>query len=76
MEKTIGPVLSLIVLEYCLSCTESITDQSASVVYLKVGKRTKRVRHYHGCKGIDLLRDLYRLEAAIDQTAESAKWVK
>ncbi len=56
-------------------CQEVYTDEASAVTAIIVGGETKRVDHYHGCHGLELLERLRQLEDAIDRVANTATWV-
>ncbi len=57
-------------------CPELWTDQPAAYTALTINGKTKKVAHYHGCKGNDVAEKLTRLENKIDEIVNIRRWVK
>jgi hypothetical protein len=57
-------------------CPEMWTDHPAAYTSLTINGKTKKVAHYHGCKGNDATEKLTRLENRIDEIVNTERWVK
>lgn len=57
-------------------CPKMWTDQPTAYTSLTIGGKTKKVAHYHGCKGNDAVEKLTRLENRIDEIVNTRQWVK
>ena len=56
-------------------CKQWITDHPTAITSLKINGRSKSVRHYYGCLGVEVLPELLKLERAIDDAVNSAQWI-
>ena len=57
-------------------CKQWSTDSPTAITSIRISGKTKSVRHYHGCHGVDELEYLKELEQAIDTTVNSAQWIR
>lgn len=57
-------------------CEGAVSDGPTAITSIRINGKTKSVRHYYGCLGIDVLADLTRLEQAIDDAANTAQWIR
>lgn len=57
-------------------CPEKRTDHPSAYTSLAINGKTKKVAHYHGCKGNDAAEKLTRLENRIDEIVNTRQWVK
>lgn len=57
-------------------CRQRETDNPSAVTSLMLRGKSKSVTHYHGCIGPEVLRQLEKLEQAIDNAANSAQWIR
>jgi hypothetical protein len=58
------------------NCPEWWTDSPSAVTSLNWKGRKKTVRHYHGCRGSNVLDQLTALENKIDKVANTRRWIK
>jgi hypothetical protein len=56
-------------------CKQSYLDAPTVTVLIKLGDQSKRILHYHGCRGFPRESDLLKIEAAIDNSTKSSRWV-
>ena len=57
-------------------CPEEWTDNPSAITSLSWQGKNQTIRHYHGCKGSQVLEDLTKLENKIDETVNSAQWIR
>lgn len=57
-------------------CKDWVTDGPTAITSLTINGRSKSVRHYSGCRGIAVLKDLEKLEQAIDEATNVTQWVR
>jgi hypothetical protein len=57
-------------------CPEMWTDFPSAKTSLTSNGRSKTVNHYHGCRGLEILEKLTKLEARIDEAVNVDQWVK
>jgi hypothetical protein len=57
-------------------CTEVYTDHPSATITILANGKTKRVQHYHGCKGLKILEDLLKFENRIDEIVNTNQWIK
>ena len=57
------------------SCPEYWTDSPTAVTTIIGNGRRKKVSHYLGCQGADVLDQLVALEQKIDDTANAKQWI-
>ena len=58
------------------NCPEGWTDYPSAITSLNQDGKTKRVVHYHGCRGLPILDQLTALEAKIDELVNTKRWIK
>ena len=58
------------------NCPEYWTDLPAAVTSLDWKGKKKRIRHYHGCRGLAVLDQLTALEDKIDQVVNTKRWIE
>jgi hypothetical protein len=56
-------------------CKQWVTDNPSAITSLTLNGKSKSVRHYYGCRGVEVLAELEKLERAIDDAANSAQWI-
>ena len=57
-------------------CTQQATDTTSAITSIRTNGKSKSVRHYYGCWGVEVLAELEKLEQAIDDTVNSARWIR
>lgn len=57
-------------------CGEFVTDHPSANTSIRINGKSESVRHYYGCRGIDVLDELTKLEQAIDDAANTAQWIR
>ena len=57
-------------------CKQRATDFPTVITSIKTDGRSKSVRHYHGCWGVEVLVELKKVEQAIDDAVNSAQWIR
>jgi Domain of unknown function (DUF6438) len=57
-------------------CLEMWTDHTSAYTSLTMNGKTKKVAHYHGCKGNEAAEKLTWLEDRIDQVVNSKQWIE
>jgi hypothetical protein len=57
-------------------CEGVVTDHPSAITSIRTNGKTKSVRHYYGCRGVEVLEDLTRLEQAIDDAVNAAQWIR
>jgi len=57
-------------------CPQVATDMPSAITSLTWQGKTKRINHYYGCTGGDVLETLTKLEAKIDEAVKINKWIK
>jgi len=58
------------------NCPHGWTDNPTAVTSLNWKDKKKTIRHYHGCRGSDVLDQLTALEDKIDQVVNTKRWIK
>ena len=58
------------------SCPEGWTDHPSAITSLAWEGKKKTIRHYHGCRGAQVLDQLTALEEKIDEVANTKRWVR
>ena len=58
------------------TCPQEWTDAPSAVTSLSLNGKTKRIRHYHGCRGTTVLEQLTALENKIDEVVNTKRWIK
>jgi hypothetical protein len=59
-----------------LECREWATDMPSAMTSLSWKGQTNAVKHYHGCWGTELVKQLTQLEDKIDAAVNSKQWIK
>src|SRR2546426_8256761 len=54
-------------------CKQWLTDHPSAITSITSNGRSKSVNHYYGCRGLDLLKELEKVEQAIDDAVNSAQ---
>jgi len=57
-------------------CKQWATDNPSAITSITMGGKSKRVEHYYGCYGIEVLAELKKLEQAIDDAVNSQHWIR
>ena len=57
-------------------CKQWATDNPSAITSITIGGKSKRVEHYYGCYGIEVLAKLKTLEQAIDDAVNSQRWIR
>lgn len=57
-------------------CKQWFTDHPSAITSITRNGKSKSVTHYYGCRGLDVLKDLERLEQAIDDAVNTAQWIR
>ena len=57
-------------------CKQWFTDHPSAINSITVNGRTKTVRHDYGCRGVDVLTDLEKLEHEIDLAVNIDQWIR
>ncbi|MFY9608700.1 MAG: DUF6438 domain-containing protein [Blastocatellia bacterium] len=57
-------------------CKDWSTDGPSAISSITTNGKSKSVRHYYGCRGIDVLAELTELEQAIDDAVNAAQWIR
>jgi hypothetical protein len=57
-------------------CKQWATDNPSAITSITIGGKSKRVEHYYGCYGIEVLAELKKLEQAIDDAVNSQRWIR
>lgn len=57
-------------------CKQWVTDHPSAITSLTLNGRSKSVIHYYGCRGVEVLARLGKLEQAIDDAVNSAQWIR
>jgi hypothetical protein len=58
------------------NCPESWTDHPLAITSLNWQGKQKKIRHYHGCRGLAILDQLTALENKIDEVVNTRRWTK
>ena len=56
-------------------CAEYETDNPSAFTSIRFDGKSKSVRHYHGCSGPKVPRELTELENKIDEIVNTAQWL-
>ena len=56
-------------------CAEYRTDNSSAFTSVRIDGKSKAVRHYHGCSGPKVPKELTELEDKIDEIVNTAQWL-
>jgi uncharacterized protein DUF6438 len=57
-------------------CEGLVTDHPSALTSITTNGKTKSVRHYYGCRGVEVLDELTKLEQAIDDAVNSEQWIR
>lgn len=57
-------------------CKEWLTDHPSAITTITTSGKSKSVTHYYGCRGLEVLKELEKLEQAIDNAVNSAQWIR
>ena len=57
-------------------CKQWLTDNPSAITSITRNGKSKSVTHYYGCRGLEVLKELERLEQAIDDAVNSAQWIR
>ncbi len=57
-------------------CKQLVTDHPSAITSIRIDGKSKTVRHYYGCWGVEVLAELKKLEEGIDKTVNSAQWIR
>ncbi|HWN99119.1 MAG TPA: DUF6438 domain-containing protein [Blastocatellia bacterium] len=57
-------------------CEGAVMDAPSALTSIKINGKSKSVRHYLGCEGVEALDGLTKLEQAIDDAANTAQWIR
>lgn len=57
-------------------CEGVVTDHPSANTSIRINGTSKSVRHYLGCRGVEVLDDLIKLEQAIDDAVNTAQWIR
>lgn len=57
-------------------CKQWATDNPSAITSITMGGKSKRVEHYYGCYGIEVLAELKKLEQGIDDAVNSQQWIR
>lgn len=58
------------------NCPQGWTDNPTAVTSFNRKDKTKKIVHYHGCQGSNVLQQLTALENKIDQVVNTKRWIK
>jgi hypothetical protein len=57
-------------------CKQWLTDNPSAVTSITRNGKSKSVTHYYGCRGLEVLKELEKLEQAIDDAVNSSQWIR
>ncbi|HEY0324142.1 MAG TPA: DUF6438 domain-containing protein [Pyrinomonadaceae bacterium] len=57
-------------------CPQMWTDHPSAITSLTMNGKSKTVKHYYGCQGLEILDRLTKLESKIDEAANVNQWIK
>ena len=57
-------------------CKQWVTDHPSAITSITRGGKSKTIKHYYGCRGLDVLKDLEKLELSIDNAVNSSQWIR
>jgi uncharacterized protein DUF6438 len=57
-------------------CKQWLTDHPSAITSITRNGKSKSVKHYYGCRGLDVLKELEKLEQAIDDAVNTAQWIR
>ncbi len=56
-------------------CDEVVTDCPSAITSIRIIGKSKTVKHYHGCLGPKVPKELAELENKIDEIVNTAQWL-
>jgi hypothetical protein len=56
-------------------CAEEWTDSPSAYTFIRINGKSKTVKHYHGCSGPKVPKELTELENKIDEIVNTAQWL-
>ena len=56
-------------------CAENETDHPSAFTSIRINGKSKTVKHYHGCQGPKVPKELTELENKIDEIVNTAQWL-
>jgi len=56
-------------------CAENWTDNPSAFTSISIDGKSKTVRHYHGCRGPKVPKEITELENKIDEIVNTAQWL-
>ena len=56
-------------------CAENWTDSPSAFTSIRIDGKSKTVRHYHGCRGPKVPKEITELENKIDEIVNTAQWL-
>jgi Domain of unknown function (DUF6438) len=56
-------------------CAENWTDHPSAFTSIRINGKSKTIKHYHGCKGPKVPKELTELENKIDEIVNTAQWL-
>lgn len=57
-------------------CKQWLTDHPSAITSISLRGKSKSVSHYHGCRGPEVLKELEKLEQAIDKSVNTEQWIR
>jgi hypothetical protein len=57
-------------------CKQWLTDNPSAITSITRNGKSKLVTHYYGCRGLEVLKELEKLEQAIDDAVNSSQWIR
>jgi hypothetical protein len=56
-------------------CDELATDHPSAYTSIRINGKSKTIKHYHGCRGPKVPKELTELENNIDKIVNTAQWL-
>jgi hypothetical protein len=56
-------------------CAEEWTDSPSAYTFIRINGKSKTVKHYHGCRGPKVPKELTELENKIDEIVNTEQWL-
>jgi uncharacterized protein DUF6438 len=56
-------------------CNEVYSDAPSAFTSIRINGKSKAIRHYHGCRGPKVPKELTELENKIDEIVNTAQWL-
>jgi hypothetical protein len=56
-------------------CDELATDNPTAYTSIRINGKSKTIKHYHGCRGPKVPKELTELENNIDKIVNTAQWL-